>query len=133
MPSPVRVKQLHLASGVNSPIDTVTTMDVGAPQLRVERGPHGIVVAGEVDSHTAALLREALIPGPPHGDLRVDMSEVTFIDSSGLRVIIDAHQEMQRDARRLILVAPSRSVARVIAVTGLIGHLQVEPPLDTPS
>ncbi len=113
-------------------------MGIGDAQLRFDRGPHGIVVTGEVDAHTAGLLREELtreetISEPPHSDLRIDMSQVTFIDSSGLRVILDAHQTLQRDGRRLILVAASGPVARVIAVTGLVGHIQVEPPLDTPS
>ncbi len=108
-------------------------MDTGDPPFRVERAPGGIVVAGEVDAHTAALLREELIPGPPDGDLRVDVSQVTFIDSSGLRVLLEAHQALQRDVRRLILVAPSRAVARVLAAAGLVGRVHVEPPLDTPS
>lgn len=108
-------------------------MDVGAPPFRVEQAPHGIVVAGEIDAHTAALLREQLIPGPLDGDVRVDVSQVTFLDSSGLRVILEAHQALQREVRRLILVAPSRPVARVLAIAGLTGHVHVEPALDTPS
>jgi len=110
---------------------TVARMVVGDPPLRIDRGPDGLVLSGEIDAHTATLLREALFPAPLVGDLRIDMSQVTFIDSSGLRVVLEAHQAFESDSRRLVLVAPSRPVARVIAVAGLVAHLHVDPRLDT--
>lgn len=100
-------------------------------QLRVERCPGGIVLTGEIDAHTAARLRGALIPTLDSGDLRVDLSGVTFIDSSGLRVVLEAHQRFHGDGCRLVLVAPSKPVARLIEVAGLVSHLHVEPPLDS--
>lgn len=114
------------------PTDTIVLMAVGDPPLRVDQGPDGIVLTGEIDAHTAGLLRDVLFPGPPDGDLSIDVSNVTFIDSSGLSVVLEAHQAFERDGRRLVLIAPSRPVARVIAVSGLVAHLHVEPPLDTP-
>jgi len=101
------------------------------PPLRIDHGPAGLVLSGEIDAHTAALLREVLFPAPLVGDLRIDMSQVTFIDSSGLRVVLEAHQAFESDGRRLVLIAPSRAVARVIAVAGLVAHLHVDSQLDT--
>lgn len=120
---PSRVIGLHIA--------TVAAMVADDPPLRIEHGPDGLVLSGEIDAHSAALLREVLFPAPPVGDLRIDMSQVTFIDSSGLRVVLEAHQAFERDSRRLVLVAPSRQVARVITVAGLVAHLHVDPRLDT--
>ena len=101
------------------------------PPLRIEHVPDGLVLSGEIDAHTAVLLREVLFPAPLVGDLRIDMSQVRFIDSLGLRVLLEAHQAFERESRRLVLVAPSRAVARIIAVVGLVAHLHVDPPLDT--
>ena len=98
--------------------------------LRAERRPETIVLVGEIDAYTEARVREALTHGPDSGDLRVDLSGVTFMDSSGLRVALEVHQRLTREGRRLVLVAPPRAVTRLIEVAGLVSHLHVEPPID---
>ncbi len=109
-------------------LDSMTSEN--AP-FRVEPDTDRIALTGEIDAHTAALLREALVPGPDTGDLRVDVSGVTFIDSSGLRVVLEVHQTLGRDGRRLVLLDPSKPVARLVELAGLVSHLHIEPPLDT--
>jgi anti-sigma B factor antagonist len=98
--------------------------------LRVEPRADRLVLTGEIDAHTADGLREALLPTPHTGDLRVDFSEVTFVDSSGLRVVLEVHQTFDRAGGRLVLVDPSRPVIRLIELAGLASHLHIEPPLD---
>ena len=99
-------------------------------QLRIERCSETIVLTGEIDAHTAATVRDTLLPPPCSGDLRVDVSGVSFIDSSGLRVLLEVHHALVHDLRRLVLIAPSRPLARLIEVAGLVPHLHVEPPLE---
>jgi anti-anti-sigma factor len=103
------------------------------PPLQIEHTPTGRRVIGEIDAHTADVLRAQLLPDTDSGgdDVRVDISAVTFIDSSGLRVLLEAHRALQQAGRRLVLVAPSRPVVRLFEVTGLTGALDVEPPLGT--
>lgn len=101
-------------------------MATNDPALRVERASDTIVLIGEIDAHTAGEVRNALLLVPADGDIRVDMSHVTFLDSSGLRVVLEAHQAFERDGRRLVVIAPSRPVTRVIEVAGLIAHLHLE-------
>ncbi len=81
---------------------------------------------GEVDAHTAADLasRYAELPDGD-GDFAIDMSKVAFMDSSGLRVIIEIHQRAEQASRRLVLRHPSQPVARLLEVSGLVGHLHV--------
>jgi anti-sigma B factor antagonist len=97
--------------------------------LRVDPEPDHVVLSGEIDAHSADALRDSLFAAPHTGDLRVDCSKVTFIDSSGLRVVLEVHQTLDRDSRRLILVDPSRPVARLVELAGLVSHLHIEPPL----
>ena len=99
--------------------------------LRVERGPGSIVLIGEIDAHTEAQVRDELTCAPDSGDVRIDFSGVTFIDSSGLRVVLQIHQKLLGEGRRLVLVAPSTAVTRLIVVAGLFSYLHVEPPLDS--
>jgi anti-anti-sigma factor len=101
--------------------------------LRVEHAADGIAFSGEIDAHAARLVRSTLLPLADSGALRVDLSGVTFIDSSGLRVVLEVHQALERAGRHLVLVAPSRPVARLIQVAGLSSHLHLDPSIDPES
>ena len=47
------------------------------------------------------------------GDLRLDLSELSFIDSSGIHAIVKVSKEMT-GSRRLLLASPSPTVARAL-------------------
>lgn len=48
------------------------------------------------------------------GSIVVDLSQVTFIDSSGLGALVELHNRLQRTGRRLALVAPAGSAPAVL-------------------
>jgi anti-anti-sigma factor len=96
------------------------------PRLDVVTTPAGLSLAGEIDAHTAQALAARLEPLPGAGDkLMIRMADVEFIDSSGLRVLIDAHRRAAAAGRELVLQQPSPAVARLLAISGLEGHLAV--------
>jgi anti-anti-sigma factor len=83
-----------------------------------------LLLSGEIDSYTAPELAELL---GKHPDLDVvDLSDVSFIDSSGLRVLVEIHQRRVEAGRVLILRAPSAPVRRLLEISGVAGHLTVE-------
>jgi anti-sigma B factor antagonist len=82
-----------------------------------------LLLTGEIDSYTAPELSERLAGEPPVEVL--DLAGVTFIDSSGLRVIVEAHQRRTAAGSRLVLRAPSAAVQRLLEISGLAGHLDV--------
>jgi anti-anti-sigma factor len=53
----------------------------------------------------------------------VDLSELSFIDSTGMRVIVDAWHESQRDGFDLRLTRGSDTVMRAFEMVGLVGDL----------
>jgi anti-anti-sigma factor len=55
----------------------------------------------------------------------LDLSAVDFVDSSGLRVLIDAHQRLTDDRRSLVLADPSPAVRRLFDISGVIDYLNV--------
>ena len=83
-------------------------------------------VSGEIDAHSAPELADRLAAMAVDRDRRLDVSGVDFMDSSGLRVLIDAHQNAEELGTRLVLVAPGTAVRRIIEVSGLTQHLHVE-------
>jgi anti-sigma B factor antagonist len=89
-----------------------------------------VALQGEVDPHTAPVLHEALDRQVVAGatTLRIDCAGLLFIDSSGLRVLVDAHRRLGADrSDALVLASVSPTLRRLLEVTGLDTHLTVEP------
>lgn len=84
--------------------------------LLVREDDSTLVVSGEIDMSTAGMLWVTINAtfGPAEA-ARLDLTEVTFIDSSGISVLLRAAKE--RDLR---VVGASRQVQRVLDMAGLI-------------
>ena len=95
-------------------------------------GPLTVVaVAGEIDAHTAEQLRAQLHAVFTAGCHRliVDLSEVTFMDSTGLGVLIGALKRVREHDGSLHVVCPRPAVLKVLQITGLLGIIPVLPDL----
>ena len=94
-------------------LDIHTAMDGPTALLRVE---------GELDAATAPVLEEALRRAANEGAnerLVLDFSNLTFVDSAGLSVLVAAHKRLQRDGAELVVAAPSAAVRRLFDIAGL--------------
>ncbi|MGZ4610243.1 MAG: STAS domain-containing protein [Actinomycetes bacterium] len=80
-----------------------------------------VSVGGEVDLGTATQLGDyaanALQEAGP--SLVLDLTDVAFMDSTGLKVLLACHRRAQLAGGALGLAAPTRAVRRVLTVTGL--------------
>ena len=88
-----------------------------------DRGDVTVVhVAGEIDVYTAPVLRERLDEQISAGrrHLVVDLQGVTFMDSTGLGVLVG----------RLKLVCTSERILKVFAITGLDKVFQIFDSID---
>ena len=74
---------------------------------------------GELDVATAPTLRAILEEIKSAGRLVLDLRGLSFIDSSGLHLLVALHQRAQRDGFSLALVAPAPPIDRPIQVCGL--------------
>jgi anti-anti-sigma factor len=85
-----------------------------------------VAVRGELDAHTATLLTDHLaVWSPTVSELALDLSGVSFIDSSGLRVLIETHQRAVECSYGLVLESPSHTVSRLLEIAGLDGHFVI--------
>jgi anti-sigma B factor antagonist len=80
-----------------------------------------VAVRGELDLLAAPRLRAALLDATQDGaaTIRLDLSAATFIDSTGISVILQAWQRANAAGGRLVLDAASPVVTRVFEVAGL--------------
>jgi anti-sigma B factor antagonist len=111
--------------------------EVVEPELRVsvEFGSESpkrptVTVAGEVDIQTSPILEEQLESLLEQGlsSVVVDLDQVTFLDSTGLSVLIAGLKRCQTAGGELRVVSPQPNVRRVFAVTGLTEAFQLAPP-----
>ena len=90
--------------------------------------PFVIAPEGELDIASVGPFRDALAQAERRAgqDVVVDLSEVSFIDSSGLGALVDLHNRLRRDNRELAVVAPGGTAAAVLLnLAGLRNRLPV--------
>jgi anti-sigma B factor antagonist len=86
-----------------------------------------VFVRGDIDMASSQAFRDALLTaqrGAP--DVMVDLSEVLFIDSTGINALIQAYRRAP-DRGSLRLVSPRPAVRRVFEITGVSELLRLEP------
>jgi anti-anti-sigma factor len=85
----------------------------------------GYRLVGEIDLSNARELRRLKDPG--QGNLILEMGELSFMDSTGLRGLIELANGLQPD-RQLVLRNPSPGVDRLFEITGVdrIPNLSIE-------
>ena len=103
------------------------------PVAGIERADGSIVVslAGELDLYNAHAVREALLACCDEAPDRliVDLSDVKFIDSTALGVLIEARTRMP-NRRGFLLAAPGLETRRALEISGLDRHFAVHESLD---
>jgi anti-sigma B factor antagonist len=82
---------------------------LGAPRLR-----------SEIESHTVDAADVVVL----------DLDDVQFIDSAGLRVVLAAHERTVERGQRLALTPGSPQVQRLLSIAGVSGHLQTIASAD---
>jgi anti-sigma B factor antagonist len=97
-------------------------------EVRPERDIVRVVPVGELDLATAALLERELHDLRDSGFEHVvlDMHELSFIDSSGIRVVLCEHRFAQSGERRFSLVGVPPVIHRALEVCGLLEHLDIQ-------
>jgi len=88
-----------------------------------------VAIAGELDAHSAPSLEElaAGLRSDGYVHFTLDMSQTTFIDSSGLRSLIELQNRLKENGDgALVLQAPADPVTRLLRITGLGEHFAVK-------
>ncbi|MFF5264288.1 STAS domain-containing protein [Actinomadura viridis] len=104
--------------------------------VRRQDGWTVLVLRGELDLGTLEALEETfteqVMVSQGRGDrpaVALEMSRVTFCDSSGLNALLRSWKAIRNAEGRLVLVAPARQLARLLQTTGLDRRLPVRPEL----
>ena len=85
-------------------------------------------VGGDLDVYTAPRLRETLAEAVANGGLLVlDLTEVHFIDSTALGVLVNTLQQTQSREGELRLVVDDPYLLKIFRITGFDGLFSIFP------
>ncbi|HEY4378424.1 MAG TPA: STAS domain-containing protein [Acidimicrobiales bacterium] len=82
-------------------------------------GPQVLRVSGFIDASTVDVLDAALAAADPDRPIDIDMSDVGFMDSSGINVLVTHWRRWGFDTAPIILTDASSPVRRVLEISGL--------------
>lgn len=100
--------------------------------FKVERqqtnGNVRIVIRGELDMETGPRAEEELrrAENDQPGVLVLDLRDVTFFDSTGLQLVLDADVRAREEGRTFIVLAGDGEPRRVMELADVVGRLNLE-------
>ncbi len=103
-------------------------------ELKTVAGVPMIHPFGEIDLYTVPDFENAISSALDHGakTIVVDLSDITYLDSSGLSALIVAYKKLAAQNGELYIVAPKDppAVRRVLEITRVDTFIHVRPTLD---
>ncbi len=92
-----------------------------------------VFVEGEIDMFTSPNLRDTLLPyfKPSTPGVIVDLSGVSFMDSSGIATLVEGLQWSKKEERRFILAGLGETVFNALSLTKLDNVFSIEPDTKT--
>ena len=105
-------------------------------ELSVSRSADGdipvVAVSGEVDVYSAPALKEGLAELMQTGasSVVVDLSDVGFLDSTGLGALVEARAATTEAGGSLPLVCSHERILKLFTITGLDGVFSIHPTVD---
>jgi anti-sigma B factor antagonist len=102
-------------------------VDFGLLDEAVNDRTHVVSPTGEIDLLTAPTLGRRLLGLVDEGKTRlvVDLSKVTFMDSTGIGVLLNVLRRLGHRRGQLVLVCPTERIMRPFEISGLVGLLQI--------
>ena len=102
-------------------------MEILAVRTEDRDGLVHMILVGELDLSSVAKVQEELrrIEAKSPATVVVDLSKLSFLDSTGLRCIVTADERAREQGRRVVIVRGPDAVQRVFAITRLEERLEI--------
>ncbi|MCX4817642.1 MULTISPECIES: STAS domain-containing protein [unclassified Streptomyces] len=114
-------------------VDTEQAGQPGRLSVRTDvvDGTLVVALAGEIDHETGGSLREAMdLPNAAAPHAVIDLSQVTFMDSSGINILIAVHRTLAEAGGWLRLAGAAPPVLRIIQLVGIDGIIKCHPTVQ---
>lgn len=95
---------------------------------RADGGPLVAAVSGDVDIANAGELVDAVLTGVEanaKAGVVLDFTTVAFMDSTGLRAILEIARRLDEEAAGIVVINPAGSVRKLLSLAGLDDRIPV--------
>lgn len=90
-----------------------------------------ITISGSVDSKTAGGLQEKIMGKVAEtNNAMLDLTNVEFVSSAGLRVLLMVYRQIKSKSGKVILVGVSEEIRDVMSMTGFINFFEIADTID---
>jgi anti-sigma B factor antagonist len=88
-------------------------------------------VEGSIDSKTAPELQQSILPviSDTHKVI-LDLTEVSFVSSAGLRILLMVYRQLKARDGKVVLVGVSEEIKDVMFMTGFIAFFEICPTVE---
>jgi anti-anti-sigma factor len=110
----------------------MTVQDQLLIDVRLDKDRAVLSLQGELDLASAPLLQAEIESSQISSAvmLVLDLQELKFIDSTGLRVLLAAHQSSRERGQEFAVTRGSPQVQRLLSITGVGEHIRIISPDD---
>ncbi len=91
-------------------------------KTRVYKNALYVILNGELDEHSSSYVRETLdkiLDKEIYNQVIVDLSELEFMDSTGIGVMIGRYKKLKAEEKPMYLTNPNRHIDKIFEMTGL--------------
>lgn len=92
-----------------------------------------VALNGELDHHSAQLISNKIdteIVNTTTKNLLLDFTKVTFMDSSGIGVVVGRYKSILQLKGNLVLINPSSQIKRIFEMSGILKQIKVYESID---
>lgn len=96
-------------------------------KYKIMKGALYVALEGELDHATAPILRKGLdelISNLSFEKVILDMGGLSFMDSTGVGLIMGRYRELKKNNKSLLIRAPGKAVDKVLEVSGIYTIIQ---------
>jgi anti-sigma B factor antagonist len=114
------------------PVTLVKTA-VGQEQTDLNTLPSVTVVeiVGDIDTNTAPLAQEQILPlAQPETRMILEMTNVPYMSSAGLRMLLSLYRQLSAKGGQIILVGLSEEIQDTMSMTGFLDFFQTRNSLE---
>ena len=88
-------------------------------------------ISGDIDASTAPSVTEAILPlVQPESQIVLDMTEVPYMSSAGLRTLLSMYRQVTAKKGQLILVGLSEEIQDTMTVTGFLNFFKTSKTVE---
>lgn len=120
-----RVTDVNIDPDSTPPVHTDVTVDTPQQVSVME-------MVGDVDTNSAPLVQQQVLPlAQPGAKLLLDMTQVPYMSSAGLRVLLSLYRQVTAKNGQLILVGLVEDIKDTMSITGFLDFFTVRDTLDS--